>query len=76
MDLRKGDHVLVNAAPFIGSRRRNLESIPCRILSVHQSHVEVCTMQPYREFSLWVGSDWIERKLEHRELLEEVASSA
>jgi hypothetical protein len=71
MDLQKGDHVMVNAAPFIGSQRRNRESIPCRILTVHEAHVEVQTEFPYREFSLWVGSDWVDRKLEPHEVEEE-----
>ena len=64
MDIHKGDHVLVNAAPFIGSQRRNPESIPCCIEAIHELHVDVRTEAPYREFSLRVSRNWIDGKVE------------
>jgi hypothetical protein len=64
MDIEKGDRVLVNLAPFIGSERRSKESIPCRVLALDKDHVEVRTEHPFREFSLRVLTTWIEGKLE------------
>ncbi len=64
MNLQKGDRVLVNVAPFIGSLRRNKDSIPCRVVSVKENSVEVTTESPYREISLWVSLEWIEDLLE------------
>ena len=64
MDLRKGDHVLVNIAPFIGSVRRNKQSVPCAVLAVQGDEVEVCTLPPCREFTLRIECYWIDRKLE------------
>ena len=62
--MREGDHVLVNVAPFIGSVRRNKESVPCRVLAIHESHVDVQTEAPYREFSLRVARRWVEGTIE------------
>jgi hypothetical protein len=64
MEVRKGDWVLVNLAPFIGSSQRSRVGVPCRVLAVTATHVEVVTEQPFREVSLCVLSTWIERKLE------------
>ena len=64
MKIRTGDQVLVNVAPFIGSMRRHRESVPCRVLTVDDSRVEVRTQFPCREFSLWVASTWIEGRAE------------
>ncbi len=64
MDLHKGDHVLVNIAPFIGSVRRNKQSVPCAVLAVQGDDVEVCTLPPCREFTLRIARCWIDRKLE------------
>jgi hypothetical protein len=64
MEVQKGDRVLVNLAPFIGSVRRKEESISCRVLAVDGPHVEVRTESPYREFSLRVQNTWIEGRLE------------
>ncbi len=41
MDIQKGDHVLVNVAPFIGSLMRGSESIPCEVLDVNGLQVFV-----------------------------------
>jgi hypothetical protein len=60
MDIKQGDHVFVNVAPFIGSVMRSKESIPCEVLAVEGIHAEVRVLPPYREVSLWVLSSWIE----------------
>jgi hypothetical protein len=52
--------VLVNLAPFIGSLRRQRESVPCRVLAVDGRQVEVLTEFPCRDCSLWVASSWID----------------
>ena len=41
MDIRRRRHVLVNLAPFIGSSRRINESIPCNVLAIDGTFVEV-----------------------------------
>lgn len=64
MDIQKGNRVLVNVAPFIGSPQPCKESIPCRVLSVKDTYVEVETELPYRQLSIWVSSGWIEEILE------------
>ena len=64
MDIQKGSRVLVNVAPFIASSHRGKDAIPCRVLSVEESAVEVATEFPYREHSMWVSSTWIERLLD------------
>lgn len=64
MNIHEGDRVLVNLAPFIGSGRRCNECIPCRVLAVDATHVEVRTEYPLRGFSLSVPATWIEGKLE------------
>jgi len=60
MEVRKGDRVLVNVAPFIGSKTRGKDSIPCEVLAVDGDQVHVRTQQPYRSVSLWVSAQWIE----------------
>ena len=60
MDVRKGDRVLVNVAPFIGSVMRCNESIPCEVIEVNGLQVHVRAEPPYRDVSLWVLSSWIE----------------
>lgn len=55
-----GEMVLVNAAAFIGSQRRNRESIPCEILGVDGARVLVKTRLPYRVFTMCISQDWIE----------------
>ena len=41
MEIQKGDRVLVNVAPFIGSIMRSNESIPCEVLDVDGIQVHV-----------------------------------
>ncbi len=70
MDVRKGDRVLVNVAPFIGSVMRSNESIPCEVIEVNGLQVHVRAEPPYRDVSLWVLSSWIEgRPQQKHELL-------
>ncbi len=64
MEIFKGDHVLVNLAPFIGSIRRNRSSVPCEVLDVSGEQIEIRTHAPHREFDLHVHRDWVEQKLE------------
>ena len=70
MDIQKGDRVLVNVAPFIGSVMRGHESIPCEVLDVNGPQVHVRAEPPCRDVSLWIPSSWIEsRPGQNRELL-------
>jgi hypothetical protein len=64
MDIHTGDQVLVNVAPFIGSLRRNKQSVACEVLAIHGDEVEIRTLAPYREVNLRVERFWIDRKLE------------
>ncbi len=73
MDIQKGDHVIVNLAPFIGSIMRCDDSVPCEVVEVDGLQALVCTLPPYREVSLWVLSSWIER---HCHSSQELAVSA
>ena len=70
MEIQKGDHVLVNVAPFIGSVMRGSESIPCEVLDVDGIQVHVRAEPPYRGVSLWVLSSWVDGwQRQQRELL-------
>lgn len=60
MDIEKGDRVLVNVAPFIGSVMRGGESIPCEVLEVDGLQVHVRAEPPYRGVTLWILSSWID----------------
>ena len=64
MEIRQGDRVSVNVAPFIGSPHRHRETVPCSVLAIDLPRVQVCPEEPYREISIWVLSDWIEARLE------------
>ena len=64
MDIHTGDQVLVNVAPFIGSLRRNKQSVACEVLAIQGDEVEIRTLAPYREVNLRVERFWIDRKLE------------
>ena len=64
MDIREGDHVLVNVAPFIGSLRRNKQSVICEVLAVDGDEVEIRTLPPCREFTLRIERFWLDCKLE------------
>jgi hypothetical protein len=72
MKLNKGDRVLVNVAPFIGSAMRCGESVLCKVLDINGPQVFVCAEPPCREVSLWVTSRWIEEG--QRQKAESVAS--
>lgn len=71
MNLRKGDRVRVNLAPFIGLSTRCGESVACEVLGVDGLQVHVCTLPPCRFVSLWVTGDWIEERIgeDRRELV-------
>ncbi len=66
MEIQKGDRVLVNVAPFIGSVMRSDESIPCEVLDVDGIQVQVRAEPPYRGVSLWVLSSWVSGRLEEQ----------
>ena len=69
MNIRKGDRVLVNVAPFIGSAMRCDDSIPCEVLAVESLQVHVRVEPPYRDVTLWVLESWIDDHLtQKREL--------
>lgn len=69
MDIQKGDRVLVNLAPFIGSVMRGHESIPCEVIEVDGIQVHVRAEPPYRDVSLWILSSWVDgRPGQKREL--------
>ena len=72
MDIQRGDRVLVNVAPFIGSVMRCDESIPCEVLDVEGIQVHVRAEPPYRAASLWVLSSWIDG---HRQQKQELLAS-
>jgi hypothetical protein len=70
VNIQKGDHVLVNVAPFIGSILRSDESIDCEVLDVDGIQVHVRAEPPYRDVSLWILSSWIDgRSQQKQELL-------
>jgi hypothetical protein len=70
MQIQKGDRVLVNVAPFIGSIMRSDESILCEVLDVDGIQVHVRAEPPYRPVSLWILSSWVDgRPQQKRELL-------
>jgi hypothetical protein len=63
MEFEKGDRVLVNVAPFIGSVMRSNESIPCEVLEMDGLQVHVRALPPYRSVSLWILSSWIDGRM-------------
>jgi hypothetical protein len=70
MDIQKGDRVLVNVAPFIGSIMRCDESVLCEVLEVDGLQLHVRVEPPYRGVSLWILSSWVDgrpRQSESRE---------
>lgn len=69
MDIKKGDRVLVNVAPFIGSIMRSDESIPCEVLDVDGIQVLVRAEPPCRQVSLWVLSSWVDGRLQQKQEL-------
>lgn len=75
MNVHKGDRVLVNAAPFIASTRRQQHSVPCAVLDVDGTAVRVVTQSPCRELDVWVQDCWIERVLTQGESFNEANSA-
>jgi hypothetical protein len=61
MDLRVGDQVLVNVAPFIGSLRRNKQSVACEVLEVRGDEIEIRALAPCREVCLTIERFWVDR---------------
>lgn len=60
VEIREGNRVMVNLAPFIGSKVRSRQSVSCRILAVDGDHLQVATEFPYRSVTLWIPPRWIE----------------
>ncbi|MBN1394190.1 MAG: hypothetical protein JW959_04135 [Pirellulales bacterium] len=69
MEVQKGDRVLVNLAPFIGSVMRSDDSISCEVLDVDGLQVLVRAEPPYRDVSLWVMIDWIDSQPQQKQNL-------
>jgi len=60
VDIREGNRVMVNLAPFIGSEIPSRHSVSCRVVAVDGDHLQVATEFPYRSVTLWIPSRWIE----------------
>jgi hypothetical protein len=71
VDIRAGDRVSVNVAPFIGSARRNKDSVPCEVLEVAGTRMRVATEPPYCKVELWVKTAWIDERLGEAQPLSE-----
>ena len=67
MQITRGDRVLVNVAPFIGSIMRSDESIPCEVIDVDGIQVHVRAEPPYRSVSLWILSSWIDGRVNQKQ---------
>jgi hypothetical protein len=67
MDIQKGDRVLVNLAPFIGWERRAKTAIPCRVLAVQGTRLQVTAEYPCRDVTLSIQVDSVEERLESEE---------
>jgi hypothetical protein len=63
MDVQIGDRVLVNLAPFIGSARRCMDSVPCGVTEVDGTRIRVSTEVPHRLVDLWVPARWVDGRL-------------
>ena len=68
IQIQKGDRLLVNLAPFIGSVRRSREVVPCQVVAVDGPYVEISTAYPFRELSLRVERTWIEADADNEAL--------
>ena len=66
MEMKTGDQVLVNLAPFIGSPTACRDRVSCVVLDVVGDQVHVRTEPPYREVALWVDLLWIEGKAKRK----------
>lgn len=69
MFLHEGDRVWVNVAAFIASPRRREDQVPCDILAVAEDRVLVKTLLPYRVFTLWIDTVWVEGCVEVDDLV-------
>ncbi len=69
MFLHEGDRVWVNVAAFIASPRRREDQVPCDILAVAGDRVLVKTLLPYRVFTLWIDTVWVEGCVEVGDLV-------
>ena len=69
MDIQKGERVLVNVAPFIGSIMRSEESIPCTVLDLDGIQIHVRAEPPYRGVCLWILSSWVDGRLQQKQEL-------
>jgi hypothetical protein len=69
MNIQKGDHVLVNMAPFIGSVMHCDESIRCEVLDVDGIQVHVRAEPPYRGATLWILANWIDGRAQQKQEL-------
>lgn len=67
MEVHKGDRVLVNLAPFIGSQDRSRKSVVCNVVDTDAATVSVCPEPPYRQFVLKVSRAWIEGRADKSE---------
>ncbi len=67
MDIRPGDRVSVNLAPFIGSKCRSRQSVPCEVLAVDEDFgLQVAAEHPCRRCVLCVDPDWVDERLPDR----------
>lgn len=64
MDIRIGSRVMVNLAPFIGSKMSSRQAIECRVTGERPGEIEVTTEAPYRQVVLWVSTRWIDSVVE------------
>jgi hypothetical protein len=60
MEVCTGDLALINVAAFTGSRLRSSKAIPCEVVTVEEGRLQIRTRSPYRVFTMWVDSHWIE----------------
>jgi hypothetical protein len=64
VEIRIGDQVLVNLAPFIGLEQWCKNAVACDVVEVGENRIRIMTRPPCREVELWVACDWIEQVLE------------
>ncbi len=60
MNIRVGNRVMVNLAPFIGSKVPSSQSIPCQVTAAEGDRLQVTSEFPYRSVTLWISPRWIE----------------
>lgn len=62
VQVKSGNRVWVNIAPFIGWLDRGRSSVLCKVLQVSHDSVLVRTEGPCREFSIRIAPEWIDAK--------------